>query len=347
VLVVEGAGSPAEINLHASDIANMRVAREAGAAVLLVSDIDRGGSFAHLFGTHQLLSDAERALIRGFVLNRFRGDAALLPPGPQMLEALTGVPTIGVLPWVRDHGLPQEDGVFDPPVRAAAGDRSVAVVAYPRISNLDEFAPLSAVPGMCLHWARDPRAVEGAELLILPGSKHVADDLRWLHDSGMAAAVRRHAAADKPLLAVCGGLQMLGHDVRDPHGVEGAGQGLGLMPWSTQFEPDKIQRRSTHTLRGTSGFWAGLDGVGFDAYEIRHGRSTLLAGAEPHEVLPLGAGWQLGNTLALYTHGLFENTAVLQALFGHSAGGLERCFDALADLVDAHLDTALLRALAR
>ena len=349
VVVIEGAGSPAEINLHASDIANMRVAREADATVLLVSDIDRGGSFAHLYGTHQLLPAPERALIRGFVLNKFRGDARLLAPGPEMLQSLTGVPTVGVFPLVRNHGLPEEDGVFDaaPTVGAPGDHQSIVVVAYPRISNLDEFQPLNAVPSVRLRWARDPKTVDDADLLILPGSKHVAEDLRWLEASGLAAAIRRHVLADKPLLAICGGLQMLGHDLIDPQGVEGGGTGLTLLPLVTRYDADKIQRRAIHTLRGVTGHWSALEGVCFESYEIRHGRNSLQAStaAAPVAVLPDGAGWQFGNTLALYTHGLFENTDVMHALFGANTPSLDSCFEGLADLLDAHMDSRFLASL--
>lgn len=351
VVVIEGAGSPAEINLHANDIVNMRVAREAEAAVLLVTDIDRGGAFAHLFGTHQLLPPEERALIRGYVLNKFRGDAHLLAPGPELLQSMTGVPTVGVLPMWREHGLPEEDGVFDaaPLASASAAGLSVVVVAYPRISNLDEFQPLKAVPGLQLRWARDPRTVAGADLLILPGSKHVAEDLRWLHASGVGDAVRQHAQAGRPLLAICGGLQMLGTMLDDPHQVEGSGPGLGLWPLHTCYGVDKIQRRAQHRLQGVSGHWAALDDLPFDAYEIRHGRSTLVTpvgvAPPPRAVLPNGAGWQHGNTLGLYTHGLFENTAVMQALFGAHTPSLDNCFDGLADFLDRHMDTRFLASL--
>ena len=188
VVVIEGAGSPAEINLHASDIVNMRVARHAQARCLLVTDIDRGGAFAHLYGTWALLPPEERALIQGFVLNRFRGDAALLAPAPQMLQDLTGVPTVATLPMWWHHGLPEEDGVFDDRTRASGEvHTSVAVIAYPRISNLDEFQPLKNVPGVRLRWARTPADCAGADWVVLPGSKHTSADLAWLRAQPLGA----------------------------------------------------------------------------------------------------------------------------------------------------------------
>jgi len=227
VVVIEGAGSPAEINLHSSDYVNMRTALAARAACLLVTDIDRGGAFAHLYGTHQLLPAHERALIKGFVLNRFRGDASLLAPGPAQLQSLTGVPTLAVLPMWRGHGLPEEDGVFDDrptgQAKAEPGARAplrVAVVAYPRISNLDEFQPLRAAPHVRLVWARSPADLDGADWVILPGSKHTTSDLAWLHSTGLHAAIQAHAAAGRGVLGICGGLQMLGQRLLDPHGVE-------------------------------------------------------------------------------------------------------------------------------
>jgi adenosylcobyric acid synthase len=347
VLVIEGAGSPAEINLQATDVVNMRVAEAANAATLLVCDIDRGGAFAHLFGTHQLLSAPHRALIRGFVLNKFRGDPRLLAPGPEMLRSLTGVPTLGVLPLWRDHGLPEEDGGFD--AHPAATGLSIAVVAYPRISNLDEFAPLQRVPGVSLSWARQSRTISGADVLILPGSKHVAEDLRWLRRTGLDAAIATHVRAGKATLALCGGLQMLGHEITDPDGVEGAAVGLGLLPLATEFQAAKHHRRGTYRLGALCGFWAPLGNLSFEAYEIRHGRSTSLlpeAGADRAQaVLPDQCGWQCGSTLALYTHGLFESAAVLRALFGAEVPTLEDTFNGLADFVDEHLGATTLAAL--
>ena len=193
VVVIEGAGSPAEINLSSSDIVNMRVALHCNAACLLVTAIDRGGAFAHLYGTWALLPENERALIKGYVLNKFRGDATLLAPAPQMLQDLTGVPTVATLPMWWHHGLPEEDGVFDDrSVAKGAVNMTVAVIAYPRISNLDEFQPLKNIPGLRLQWVRSPSelaALETTDWIILPGSKHTTGDLAWLRTQGLDAAV--------------------------------------------------------------------------------------------------------------------------------------------------------------
>ncbi len=348
VVIIEGAGSPAEINL-ASDIVNMRVAEAAAAATLIICDIDRGGAFAHLFGTHQLLSAAHRALVRGFVLNKFRGDVGLLAPGPQMLQSLTGVPTLAVLPMWRDHGLPEEDGVFDS--SASGSGLSVAVVAYPYISNLDEFAPLSKVPGLSLSWARRPQTIASADLLVLPGSKNVAGDLAWLRQRGLDTAIAAHLSADKPTLAICGGLQILGSEIRDPHGVEGQGVGLGLLPYATEYQRLKRCRHGSHTLGPLSGFWAPLSGLTFDAYEIRHGHSfpTLPPGsaltAGLRSVLAENGGWQQGQTLALYLHGLFESPRVMHALFGSATPTLDDTLNGLADFVDARFAPGTLMSL--
>lgn len=341
VVVVEGAGSPAEINLRSSDIVNMRVARAANAATLLVADIDRGGAFAHLYGTHQLLAPEEQALVRGFVLNKFRGDARLLAPGPERLEQLTGVPTLGVLPLWREHGLPEEDGVYFEalPDAADAGPR-FAIVSYPHISNLDEFCPLRRIPGAHLVWARTATALADADLLILPGSKHVASDLEWLRARNMADAVTAHVRAGRPTLAICGGVQMLGYEILDPRGVEGASHGLGLLPCSTEYAPSKQYRFGRYRFGALHGRWSPLSGIAFEGYEIHHGRSRVRAGAEeeaPCAVLPNDAGWQFGSLLALYTHGIFENSAVLRALFGTDAPTLDDTLEGLADFLEAHI----------
>lgn len=346
VVVIEGAGSPAEINLHASDYVNMRTAREAGAACLLVTDIDRGGAFAHLYGTHQLLPAAEQALLRGFVLNRFRGDAALLAPGPAQLQALTGVPTVAVLPMWRGHGLPEEDGVFDDAPTGSGGLR-IAVVAYPRISNLDEFQPLRGLPGVRLAWARSPADLLGADWVVLPGSKHTSSDLAWLHTQGLAEAVRAHAAAGRPVLGICGGLQMLGESLVDPDGIDGDAVGLGLLPLTTRFAPAKLLCHTRATFEPLDAPWSALSGVAVDGYEIRHGRTRATGDVRAVMHNPDGdpIAWQAGHVFGAYTHGLFESPAVLQALFGTSARALPEVFDGLADFIDAHFEPGVLMRL--
>jgi len=350
VVVIEGAGSPAEINLHSSDYVNMRTALAARAACLLVTDIDRGGAFAHLYGTHQLLPPEERALIRGYVLNRFRGDAALLSPGPEMLQQLTGVPTLATLPMWRGHGLPEEDGVFDDRSTGSGGLR-IAIVAYPRISNLDEFQPLRSSPGVRLIWARSPADLEGADWVILPGSKAVAADLAWLRAQQLDAAIARHAAAGRPVLGVCGGLQMLGESLIDPHGIDGNAPGLGLLPLVTLFEREKLLRPARMRFSAAmEAPWLALQDVSCEGYEIHHGRteqhpSLAAATVVLREADGSAVGWQQGPVLGVYAHGLLEQPTVLQALLGTPHAGLEPVFDGLADYIDCHFAPGSLMAL--
>ena len=354
VVVIEGAGSPAEINLHASDIVNMRVARHAGARCLLVTDIDRGGAFAHLYGTWALLPVEERALIKGFVLNKFRGDASLLAPAPQMLQDLTGIPVVATLPMWWEHGLPEEDGVFDDRSRAAGVvDKTVAVVAYPRISNLDEFQPLKNVPGVRLVWARSPADCAGADWIILPGSKSTAADLAWLRARKLDRAVAEHAARGRAVLGLCGGLQMLGEALVDTHGIDGNAPGLGLLPLVSVFDADKTVRRTAAAFGDVQGPWSALSGVRARGYEIHHGRTAQhpAMGAQgdiAREVMP-GLAWQnpAGNVLGCYLHGLFEDPAVLRALFGAAAPTLETVFEGLADFLQAHVEQGVLECLVR
>ena len=355
MVVIEGAGSPAEINLMHSDIVNLRVARHADARCLLVTDIDRGGAFAHLYGTWALLPAQDRARIHGFVLNKFRGDAGLLEPAPAMLQELTGVPTVATLPMWWQHGLPEEDGVFDDRSRTAgAVCRTVAVVAYPRISNLDEFQPLRNVPGLRLIWARSPAdlaALSAEDWVILPGSKHTSSDLAWLRQQGLDAAIARHARQGGAVLGICGGLQMLGEALIDTHGIDGNAPGLGLLPLVTQFGVDKRVTRTEATFGQVHGPWAALSGVPVEGYEIHHGQTQahpamLAAGAVLHEAMPALA-WQNGDgqVLGTYLHGLFENPAVLQTLFGAQVPTLESVFDGLADYIERHFTPDALASL--
>ena len=346
VVVIEGAGSPAEINLAPSDYVNLGTARDAKAACLLVTDIDRGGAFAHLYGTHQLMPEDVRAQVKGFVLNRFRGDAGLLAPGPEQLEHLTGVPTIATLPMWRGHGLPEEDGVFDD--AATGSGLRIAVVAYPRISNLDEFQPLRQLAGVRLSWAREPKDLAGVDWIILPGSKSTAADLAWLRAQKLDLAITAHRGR---VLGICGGLQMLGEALIDTHGVDGNAPGLGLLPLVTAFEREKLLRSTEFGFASSlDGGWQSLAGVRASGYEIRHGRTQPHSGLPPPQVALRNAageavGWQFGQVLGVYAHGLFEQPAVLKALFGQSGRSLDAVFDGLADFIDLHFQPGRLAGL--
>ena len=357
LVVIEGAGSPAEINLAPQDYVNLgtaRQARELGTLdSLLVTDIDRGGAFAHLYGTWALLPDDLRDSLAGFVLNRFRGDAALLEPGPADLQRLTGVPLAGVIPMVREHGLPDEDGLFDAgrPDLAPAGRLRIAVLCPPHISNLDEFEPLRRMPGVQLAWARSEAQLHGADWIVLPGSKQVSGDLAWLRRQGLDRAIARHAAQGRPVLGICGGLQILGEALVDPDGHDGEsgfnGPGLGLLPLVTRYERDKRVRRATLRFERPEGAWSPWAGAQAEGYEIHCGVTV------PHPGLPSpmvalrddhgqAIGWQSGNVLGVYAHGLFEAPALLRAMWGDTAPALDDSFELLADLVDRHLDATLL-----
>jgi adenosylcobyric acid synthase len=371
VLVIEGAGSPAEINLAANDYVNTFTTVEAQAAALLVADIDRGGAFAHLYGTHALMDAQVRAQLRGFVLNRFRGDAALLAPAPELLRQRTGVPVLGVLPMMRGHGLPEEDAVpmgspgqasqGGQPGQAGDGPGRVVVLATPHASNLDEFEPLARA-GVALNFARSAADLAAAHWLVLPGSKHSRADADWVRQQGLDTAIRAHIATGKPLLAVCGALQWLGAAIDDPLGLEGASPGstagLGVLPLHTVFAPAKQLAQATHRLATLHGPWAALSGLAVQGYEIHLGQSMPTAAAASARDAVAGGlqaavtgrpglGWQQGPVLALYLHGLFENPAVVQALFGRSLPPLDAVFDRLADAVDEHLGERHLMALLR
>ncbi len=341
VVVIEGAGSPAEVNLRSSDIVNMRVAKEARAGVLLACDIDRGGAFAHLLGTWHCLEPDERALLRGFLLNRFRGDARLLSPAPEWLQAQTGVPTVGVIPWL-PYTLPEEDGFWSPEqdtdTRAAGG--FVAIPRLPRVSNLDEFAPL----GGLARWVTTPAELEGARAVILPGSKATLSDLGWLRQTGLAAGVSRAAAAGTPVLGVCGGLQMLGRAVSDPQGIEGGGSeaGLGLLDLETVLAPDKTTRQTALHDPET--------GSALSGYEIHHGVTEAGPGVQ---TLAPGLLWRQGNVRGTYLHGLLENPAFLHAFLGWAGletpdplPALDARLDAIAAAVKANIDWSLILNLA-
>jgi adenosylcobyric acid synthase len=331
LVVLEGAGSPAEINLADTDLANARTAHAADAPVLLVSDIDRGGAFAHLYGTWALIDRDLRQRIAGFVLNKFRGDPALLAPAPERLTELTGVPMLGVVPWL-EHGLPDEDSATTPST-SGNGSATVAIVRYPTASNLDEFKALEQVA--LVRWASRPPDLQGAELVVLPGSKHVAGDLAWLRSAGLDRAVRARVRAGGRVLGVCGGLQMLGEQLRDPDRLDGDDHGLGLLPLRTTFRPAKLtRRRAVRFATDLATTWAPLAGRVIHGYEIRQGQTEPIASVQ--EALPGGLGWVRGPVLGIAVHGLLEDAGVLAALLGAAPDrSLDAALDELTDAVIA------------
>jgi adenosylcobyric acid synthase len=354
VIMVEGAGSPAEINLRANDIANMGFAEAVDCPVLLVADINRGGVFAHLVGTLELLSPSEQARVKGFVINRFRGDIALLKPGLDWLEARTGKPVVGVLPYVMDLHLEAEDGLDQRQTDKAEQVLNVVVPILPRISNHTDFDPLRLHPQVNLQFIAAGQAIPPSDLIILPGSKSVRGDLAHLRANGWDTAIERHLRYGGKVLGICGGLQMLGQQLHDPLGLEGAAgssPGLGLLEISTVLEAEK-------QLRNVRGHLA-LEDAEVVGYEIHAGVTTGAALSRAAVRLDDGrvdgACSLDGQILGTYLHGLFESPQACSALLRWA--GLknveqvdyhalrERDIERLADLVENHLDVRLLREL--
>ncbi|PHN20416.1 cobyric acid synthase [Pseudomonas sp. ICMP 561] len=354
VIMVEGAGSPAEINLRANDIANMGFAEAVDCPVLLIADINRGGVFAHLVGTLELLSPSEQARVKGFIINRFRGDIALLQPGLDWLEARTGKPVVGVLPYVMDLHLEAEDGLDQRQTDKVEQVLNVVVPILPRISNHTDFDPLRLHPQVNLQFIGPGQAIPSADLIILPGSKSVRSDMAYLRANGWDSAIARHLRYGGKLLGICGGLQMLGEQLHDPLGLEGApgsSAGLGLLAMSTLLEEEK-------QLRNVKGRLS-LEGVRVSGYEIHAGVTTGSALENPAVLLDDdrcdGAQSADGQIFGTYLHGLFETPEACSALLRWA--GLqdvqqvdyhalrERDIERLADLVENHLDGTLLREL--
>ena len=352
VVIAEGAGSPAEINLRDGDIANLGLAQAVGAPVILVGDIDRGGVFASLLGTLASVSAEDRELFRGFVVNKFRGDPAVLRPGLDELERRTGLPVHGVLPYDPALRLDAEDSLStqwaptpEPPLGPDV--LRVAVVRLPRASNLTDVEPLAAEPGVVLTFADVPQQLDGADLVILPGTRSTVADLRWLTDRGFGDVLRARASADRPVLGICGGYQVLGDRITDDvESRAGTVPGLGLLPVTTEFCSEK-----TLTLgRATTS-----EGTVVTGYEIHHGRVSRHGGDE----LWPGQGCRSGSVIGTTWHGLFEADGYRRELLCAVAAATGRQFvpselqwgarrsaqlDRIADLLEEHLDCdALLR----
>ncbi|MCW2738509.1 cobyric acid synthase [Nocardioides sp.] len=351
LVVVEGAGSPAEINLRAGDYVNMGLAQHGRIPTVVVGDIDRGGVFAALFGTVALLSAADQALVCGFVINKFRGDLDLLRPGLEEIGALTGREVYGVLPWHPDLWLDSEDAL-DLAGRRAHDDEArlrVAVVRLPRISNFTDVDALGIEPGVDVVFASDVRALAGADLVVLPGTRATLADLAWLRARGLDRAILDHASAGKPVLGICGGFQMLGRRILDPSGVEGVAgadeAGLGLLDITTTFEEEKVLRLPVGSALGAPAH----------GYEIHHGRITRHGGEE------FLGGARADAVFGTMWHGSLEGDELRRALLAEvsaaagaayapgdaSFGELrERRLDLLGDLAEEHLDLDALLDLA-
>lgn len=351
VIVIEGAGSPAEINLKQEDIVNMGLAKLVDAPVLLVGDIDRGGVFAQLYGTIALLEPDERARIKGTVINKFRGDRAILESGLRTLETLCGVPVAGVVPYTHVD-IDDEDSLSERFAQNRARKLvDIAVIRLPRISNFTDFSAFERYDNVSLRYVDKTCDLHKPDMIILPGTKSTIEDLRWLRESGLEAAVKQAAAAGTPIFGVCGGYQMLGLRIADPEQVEAAGvteiAGLGLLPMETIFRGEKVQTQIEGVFADVGGLLAPLNGLKYVGYEIHMGRSA--------EKMPALAG--AGNVYGSYIHGIFDAQGVAEAVLkaicaqkGIDFGALgsfdaraykERQYDKLADCVRGGLDMDL------
>ena len=352
IIVIEGAGSPAEINLKADDIVNMGLAKLVDAPVLLVGDIDRGGVFAQLYGTVALQSEEDRRRIKGVVVNKFRGDRAILEPGLKTLEELCGVPVAGVVPYLHVD-IDDEDSLSE----RFGRDKEprlidIAVIRLPRISNFTDFSPFERYENVSLRYVERARDLRAPDMIVIPGTKSTIADLQWLRQSGLEASIQKAASGGTLVFGVCGGYQMLGRHISDPEQVEAAGvteiDGMGLLPLETVFQGEKVQTQTNGTFSGVAGLLSELNGKRYAGYEIHMGRSEEARGAL----------FSMGNVYGSYVHGIFDEqevaNTILKALCtkkGVSFESLgtfdaraykERQYDLLADAVRAGLDMPLI-----
>ena len=308
VIVIEGAGSPAEINLKQDDIVNMGLAALVDAPVLLVGDIDRGGVFAQLYGTVALLESSERTRIKGLIINKFRGDRSILEPGLRQIETLCGIPVAGVIPYLRVD-IDDEDSLTERfSGNAAGGPVDIAVIRLPRISNFTDFAPFERSTLVSLRYVGSAAELGQPDMILLPGTKSTMADLLWLRQCGLEAAILRAASRGMLIFGICGGFQMLGRHISDPEGAESAGipelVGMGLLDTETVFSGEKIQRQAAGVFSDVTGLLSALNGMEYNGYEIHMGRSgdrqSILTGA--------------GNIYGSYVHGIFDAPGVADAV---------------------------------
>ena len=364
IIVLEGAGSPAEINLKQDDIVNMGMAKLAHAPVLLVGDIDRGGVFASLAGTLMLLEEEEREMVKGLVINKFRGDVSILEPGLRQIEQITGKEVVGVVPYM-NLDLEDEDSLserFSHEDKAALID--IAVIRLPRISNFTDFNSLECIDGVSVRYVKSAQELRSPDLLILPGTKNTMEDLLWMRQNGLEAAVLKAAAAGKVIFGVCGGFQMLGDTLSDPLHVEAGGtiKGMGLLPMDTVFAGEKTRTRAEGAFGKTEGVLAGIEGTRIEGYEIHMGETVRKEETEAFTFIDDQNradsdkldGAQKGNVYGTYVHGIFDKEEVaeriVEALAKNKGIAMEQIhgvdyqtfketqYDILADALREHLD---------
>jgi adenosylcobyric acid synthase len=356
LIIIEGAGSPVELNLKHSDIVNMAMARYADAPVLLVGDIDRGGIFAQMLGTLDLFEPEERALVKGLIVNKFRGDISLFRDGINILQERGGVPVLGVMPYIPDLTIPEEDAVSIEVQNQPAPDAAqidIAVIRLPRIANFDDFDPLARENGVSLRYISSPDEVRSANAIIIPGTKSTVVDLYWLRERGFADFLTQTRL---PIVGICGGYQMLGRSISDPMGVEAddrQAQGLGLLPIETTFAGEKFTYQTQGEIRGAVGWLRPVRGQSINGYEIHWGKTV---GANPWLKLTSRNGETVsvtdgcisadGRIWGCHLHGLFANDNVRRSWLAslgwhHTEGGvgsLDAAFDLLADVTESALD---------
>lgn len=353
IIVIEGAGSPAEINLRENDIVNMGLAELVDAPVLLVGDIDRGGVFAQLLGTLMLLSEEERHRVKGLIINKFRGDASLLDSGIEILERKGGIPVTGVIPYMEIE-LEDEDSLSGRFEKKSRGKIDIAVIRYPRISNFTDFNVFEQLPEVSVRYVASAADIGCPDLIFLPGSKNTMGDLDWMRQNGLEEAVKK-LSEKIPVCGICGGYQMLGERITDSEGVESGGsmKGMGLLPVTTRLQNEKVRRRVQGKINRTEGIFSALSGLAFEGYEIHMGQSSLLSEDEGGRERVLVSG-NHPNVYGTYVHGLFDKGETASALVGALAErkGVvlekevcddyrvykEKQYDRLADILSEHLD---------
>lgn len=324
IIVMEGAGSPAEINLKENDIVNMGMAKLVNSPVLLVGDIDRGGVFASIAGTLMLLEEDERKMIKGTIINKFRGDVNILKPGLDMIEEITKTPVVGVVPYM-ELDIDDEDSLSERFNNKGTVDLiDIAVIKLPRMSNFTDFNTFEYIPGVSLRYVKSVRELKDPDMIILPGTKNTMEDLKWLRESGLETQILKQAAKGKVIFGICGGYQMLGMELSDPFNVESGGTmaGMGLLPTKTVFEKEKVRTRVSGNFNEVSGILAELSYVEFEGYEIHMGETTYDFNEEElttidnvnGEYIIKNDGLYKDNVYGSYIHGIFDKEEVSKAI---------------------------------